>query len=256
MTWIAPPVLGFSAMIIISACGKTSSDREASPRNTKIESFNKAKRLAADIYRDQRRDFYCDCPFGANLEPKLEECGYSSPTGSKRARRIEWEHVVPAAAFGRSFPAWRDGTPSCVNRKGKGFRGRNCARKVSRDFRRMEADLYNLVPAVGEINARRQNFAMAMIAGEERVFGQCDVEISERKIEPRPEIRGDIARIYLYMDGAYPDHGIIAEKNRKLFTAWSHEDPVSPWECERARRIAKIQGNRNPFVEGDCRDLR
>jgi deoxyribonuclease-1 len=40
---------------------------------------------------------------------------------------------------------------------------------------------------------------MAMIAGEQRPFGACDVEIAERKIEPRPEIRGDIARIYLYM---------------------------------------------------------
>jgi endonuclease I len=40
---------------------------------------------------------------------------------------------------------------------------------------------------------------MAMIEGEQRPFGACDVEIAERKIEPRPEICDDMARIYLYM---------------------------------------------------------
>jgi hypothetical protein len=41
---------------------------------------------------------------------------------------------------------------------------------------------------------------MAMIEGEQRPFGACDVGVAERKIEPRPEIRSDIARIYLYME--------------------------------------------------------
>ena len=45
----------------------------------------------------------------------------------------------------------------------------------------------------------RSNYAMAMIEGEQRQFSACDVEIAERKIEPRPEIRGDMARIWLYM---------------------------------------------------------
>jgi deoxyribonuclease I len=49
------------------------------------------------------------------------------------------------------------------------------------------------------VKGLRSNYSMAMIEGEQRQFGACDVEIAERKIEPRPEIRGDIARIYLYM---------------------------------------------------------
>jgi len=92
----------------------------------------------------------------------------------------------------------------------------------------MEADLYNLVPAVGEVNARRSNFSMAMIPGEPRVFGRCDLEIENRKMEPRPEIRGDVARIYLYLDAAYPGHGIISRENRMLFAAWNKSDPWIP----------------------------
>lgn len=66
-----------------------------------------------------------------------------------------WEHIVPAHAFGQSFKEWREGHPECVNRKGKLFRGRNCAQKVNIKFRYMQADMYNLVLAMGEINSLR-----------------------------------------------------------------------------------------------------
>ena len=89
---------------------------------------------------------------------------------------------------------------------------------------------------------------MAMIPGEARAFGPCDLEIEDRKIEPRPDIRGDIARTYFYMHAAYPGRGIISERNRKLFEAWDTEDPVDERERERVRRIEQRQGNKNPFV--------
>jgi len=54
------------------------------------------------------------------------------------------------------------------------------------------------------------------------------------------------------MDWAYPGHGVISKKNRKLFEAWDKEDPVDEWECERCRRIEGIQGNENPFVKKVC----
>lgn len=84
----------------------------------------------------------------------------------------------------------------------------------------MQADMYNLVPAVGEINALRSNYSFAKIPGEKREFGSCDIEIEDGKVEPPPGVRGDIARIYMYMDWAYPGHGIISRKNKKLFEAW------------------------------------
>lgn len=112
----------------------------------------------------------------------------------------------------------------------------------------MESDMYNLVPAVGQINGDRSNYSYGMIPGESREYGSCDFEIQDRKAEPREAIRGDIARIYFYMAWAYPGHGIISNKNRKLFEAWDKADPVDTWEIERCRRIEKIQGNHNPFV--------
>ena len=90
-----------------------------------------------------------------------------------------------------------------------------------------------------------------MIPGDKREFGACDLKIENRKIQPRPEIRGDIARTYMSMDWAYPGHGVLSRSNQKLFDAWNKEDPVDDLERERARRIEAIQGNRNPFIWGE-----
>jgi deoxyribonuclease-1 len=93
---------------------------------------------------------------------------------------------------------------------------------------------------------------MAIIEGEKREFGKCDVEIKNKKVEPRESIRGEIARTYMYMDSAYPGRGIITKRNRKLFEAWNKIDPVDEWECDRAKRIERIQGNSNQVVLENC----
>jgi len=220
--------------------------------NTSLQSFNKAKKiLLKEVYYDHLTTFYCGCPFTINKKI-IPSDKYTPKKRWKRAYRLEWEHIVPAHAFGQSFPEWRNGHPECVSSKGKPFKGRNCTRKMIVKFRYMESDMYNLVPAVGEINGLRSNYSFGMIPGEKREFGECDMEIENRKVEPPPEVRGNIARTYFYMDWAYPGHGIISNKNRKLFQAWDKEDPVDAWECERCWKIEKIQGNENPFVREHC----
>jgi deoxyribonuclease-1 len=107
----------------------------------------------------------------------------------------------------------------------------------------MEADMYNLYPAIGELNGLRSNYSMAMIDGEQRTYGQCDVEIAGR----------DIARTYQYMHRVYPGRGVVSDKNDKLFAAWAAADPVDAWECERARLIEQAQGNVNEVVASACR---
>ncbi len=93
--------------------------------NTTNDSFNKAKKiLLREVYRDHRVTFYCGCPF--NSEKQILSCdNYMPKKEGKRAHRLEWEHVVPAHAFGQSFPEWRNGHPECVSKKGKAFKGMN-----------------------------------------------------------------------------------------------------------------------------------
>ena len=116
--------------------------------------------------------------------------------------------------------------------------------------------MFNLRPAIGEVKGQRSNYSFARIKGENWIFGACNMEIEDSNAEPPDERVGDIARTYMYMESAYPGHGIISNKNKKLFAAWDKKDPVDAWECERNRRIEKIQGSQNLIVGNACKEAR
>ena len=116
----------------------------------------------------------------------------------------------------------------------------------------MQADLYNLQPAIGEVNGMRSNYQIGEIDGEEREFGKCDIEIKNKKVEPNPKIRGDIARTYLYMEQTYPQYIKFNQSIKKLIIKWDQDDPVDAWECKRAILISNIQGNINKILQNRC----
>jgi len=218
--------------------------------NSKILHFEEAKKLARPLHEEQPYTIYCHCRYSGKVVD-LESCGYKTQSMPKRAARIEWEHVVPAEAFGQSFKEWREGSDACV-KHGKRYKGRKCARTNS-DFSKMESDLYNLWPEVGELNALRSNFSMAALTESKYDFGGCKAKISDRKFEPMDSAKGIVARTYQYMDQAYPGRGVISEKNQKLFEAWSALYPVTDWECKRAKKIEAIQESSNPILDKYCK---
>ena len=124
------------------------------PENTQITSFSKSKKLLLKLYKDHPFTLYCGCSYKGK-KPNLSSCGYIPKKDKKRANRIEWEHVVPAHAFGQSFSEWRNGHPKCVKKNGKKFKGRKCAEKMNEEYRRMQSDMFNLYPAIGEVNGSR-----------------------------------------------------------------------------------------------------
>jgi deoxyribonuclease-1 len=201
-------------------------------------SFRDAKKVTGQIH-DGFNSFYCGCEFsGKSVD--LSSCGYEPRKQPKRAKRIEWEHVVSAWEIGHQRQCWQTG--------GR----RNCERNDP-IFNRMAGDLVNLVPASGEPNADRSNFRFGMIEGESRAYGQCDFEVSWslRRAEPAPSVRGDIARIYFYMRDRY---GVkISRQQTQLFDAWNRLDPVNQEETIRNERIQAEQGQGNCYVSGDCK---
>lgn len=267
-------IIAFSLFFVLSFVSLTKEKKTEKNNggNETITQFYKAKKiLQKEIYNKQelRRTFYCDCSYNDKKEIDGKSCGLKVRKNAKRSKRLEWEHIVPAHAFGQSFKEWREGDPLCVREKKKGkkkiikkYKGRKCARKVSSLFRLMEADLYNLVPAVGEVNADRENFSFTEFDEKKRleyqkkkVYGNCQVIIKDRKIEPRDEVKGMVARTYLYMNGAYPGHGIISRKNQKLYESWDQKFPVTKNECERYKKILAIQKNDNLILKKRCGEL-
>lgn len=219
--------------------------------NTTNASFNKAKKiLERKVYHDHRVTLYCDAPFDAKKNIDLPS-GFKAEKHKKRAKRVEWEHVVPAQNFGQAFSEWRNGDSECVNSKGKSFKGRKCAEKMNKEYRYMQADMHNLFPAIGAVNATRSNYNFTMLPGEKSDFGSCDMRIDKQKAQPPVASRGRIARTYMYMDSTYPKYQ-MSKQQRQLMSAWDKQDPVSKWECVRSKRIEKLQGNANTIVNSRC----
>jgi len=178
-------------------------------RNKSNNNFSKAKkRLENEIYNWvdlALRTYYCGCPYEwetwkVNHKPCwLEHDGRYV----KRYEKIEWEHVVPAEAYLWSFPEWEFWHPECVSSKWKEFKWRKCLEKVSKKWKYMISDMHNLFPVTGHLNALRSNYPVWEIPWEKRLFGLCNIEIEDKKMEPDDDIRWDIARVYKYMHYTY-----------------------------------------------------
>ena len=220
--------------------------------NQTIESFSKAKKLLeSKVYNNHRETIYCGATFNAKKQVKAPS-GFNTAKYIKRSKKVEWEHIVPAENFGRTFSEWRDGNKQCVSSKGKAFKGRKCAEKTNREYRYMQSDLFNLYPAIGAVNALRSNYNFTMLPEEKSDFGSCKMKIDHKKAEPPEASRGRIARTYLYMDSTYKRYTISGQQ-KQLMNAWDKMYPVSKWECDRAKKIINIQHSENKVVESRCK---
>ena len=209
-------------------------------------SFNQAKTFhRRDIYGHKNRTFYCDCAYQAR-SIQLKSCEIKTQKFRERKNRLEWEHIVPAWAFGQSFKAWRKHRQICKNKS-----PRKCARKKSDLFKSMEGDPYNLVPAVGSVNAVRRHYSFAELSSGD-LLCKRGLMLSGRKVMPPHHRKGDVARIYQYMHQKYPGRGIISKKNKNLFDAWDQQDPVDNEECQRYLRIKKITSLENEILKKRC----
>ncbi|WP_064663978.1 endonuclease [Pseudoalteromonas sp. MQS005] len=223
----------------------------ASSANQKIDSFSKAKRLLENqVYNNHRTSLYCGATFDVNKKVTAP-IGFTTSKYMKRAKKIEFEHVLPAENVGRTFSEWRDGHKLCVNSKGASFKGRRCAEKVNAQYRFMQADMFNLYPAIGAVNALRSNYNFTMLPGAKSDFGSCAMKIEGGKAEPPEVARGRIARTYLYMENTYKRYS-MSKSQRQLMNAWDKLYPVDAWECARAEKISNLQGNKNYVVKSRC----
>ncbi len=223
------------------------------------ESFSKSKQELRKIHKDHQVTFYCGCKYNySNKENMIDRdsCGYiprndytKGGKKNERARRMEWEHVIPAENFGRQFSCWRDGDAKCVKSNGKSFKGRKCCQKVNKKFRTMQADMHNLQPVIGELNADRRNYRYDFELATSGQYGECKFEVDFKadRARVKEELRGVIARTYLYFNKQYGMK--LSKQELKKYQAWNKEYPPSKWEIEHNYRIAKKQGNLNELIK-------
>ncbi|MFQ6371605.1 ExeM/NucH family extracellular endonuclease [Shewanella sp. YIC-542] len=124
-------------------------------------------------------------------------------------------------------------------------------------------DINHLRPADISINASRGNLD----------FDNSDAELAEDpknridsdSFEPRDAVKGDVARMLMYMDTRYQGNGDVTPDLVLVNTTtnngepqlgrlcrlleWAKQDPVDSFEQKRNNAIYQYQGNRNPYID-------
>lgn len=201
------------------------------------DNFTQSKKILKNIYENHQTTFYCNCKYSyLDKENMIDKsiCGYVPRKAmtkkgniNERTTRIEWEHIMPAENFGRHLPCWKEG-------------GRKACQSDP-VFQKMEADMMNLVPAIGELNGDRSNYRYGANEPKIEQYGKCNfqVDFEANRAYVRPEIRGDIARVYLYMSKKYNIN--LSKQETQMMEAWDKIDPMDDWEKEKIRLVQKYQ---------------
>ena len=135
---------------------------------------------------------------------------------------VRWRHLIPEAIMGQGMECMtkRICQSTLSNRL---YSGAGCCRKVSPRFKKLSSDLFNVIPTVLQEDHKRLIKIGTIVH------------------------KGDIARSYLYLIDTY---GIKVERKiKELCKRWHKKYPVSTWEREKNRKIFKLQGTFNPYIE-------
>lgn len=129
-------------------------------------------------------------------------------------------------------------------------------------------DLYNLMPCKSRINSTKSNYPMGKVVSGDKGNGWTKVgegTDGKKYWEPADPWKGDFARGYMYMATAYQDYNWEGEQALQilqqgayptlqkwaftLYIQWAKADKPDAIEIKRNNDVAKIQGNRNPYVD-------
>ena len=148
----------FLALLSISALAQ----------NNRIPNFNNSKKILKKFPIFNEETLYCGCKISGN-KVDTASCGYIPPSASKRAGKVEWEHVVPASALSQGI----EYNKSLCGKKSK----RACLEAKVPDYAFRTADLYNLYAEDGLINQIRSDKPQEEVVSSEKSFGKFSTSV-------------------------------------------------------------------------------
>ncbi|MCY9861275.1 endonuclease [Vibrio coralliirubri] len=203
--------------------------------------FYSAKKEIAKHLHKHPYTFYTNCEIKfsgkGKFYPDLRSCNYESRGDKTRARRIEFEHILPASWASDQFKCWDNG-------------GRKNCQKSSKSFQALEADPVNLVPSVGEVNGNRSNYRFAELTHgfDYGTNGAIRLDSKARKFMPPESKKGWIGRVHLYMHDKYNIK--YSSSYEKMMIAWAKK-PASQAECD-YNNLTKSWGYNNAYTANMC----
>ncbi len=124
------------------------------------------------------------------------------------------------------------------------------------------ADLHHIRPSDSRVNSTRGNMKYGNASGGKTAAssalcgGISGGTYSGGYFEPHDNVKGDVARICLYMyvrygkDTSYTCNSITTVfQSIDVLLEWCELDPVDTWEMGRNEVVAAYQGNRNVFID-------
>lgn len=188
------------------------------------KSYDEAKRVYwRKLYPTGGIDLYCAAKFDASRNVGATE-------------KMSIEHAFPADSIAEAHNG-------CTNR--------DCS---ATEVQRAEGDMNNLWPAIQRVNSSRGKLRYGEISGEasRRFTNVCpDFERTSGSmglVEPRDEVKGDVARSIVYMHFTYglPFEPVVADKD--VLLRWMSQDPPDAEERRRNTVITSLQGAGNPLI--------
>ena len=123
------------------------------------------------------------------------------------------------------------------------------------------ADLHHIRPDDKSTNSQRGNKKFGNVENGKEVLATPGANntlgghSSGSYFEPLDDVKGDVARICLYVyvryGGSYPKCANITNvfESVDVLLEWMELDPVDTWEAGRNEVVGAIQGNRNVFID-------
>lgn len=122
------------------------------------------------------------------------------------------------------------------------------------------ADLHHIRPTDDTVNSNRSNLKYGEVSGGKASYGTKAASgvlggYYGSYFEPLDNVKGDVARICLYMyvryGGSYSKCSSITNvfQSVSVLLEWCEMDPVDTWEMGRNEVVAAYQGNRNVFID-------
>jgi len=190
-----------------------------------FQNYDEARRIFwKKLYPNGGTELYCGVRFDGARKDAVNEA-------------LSVEHAYPADSIAETEPTCTD---------------RTCS--VTRVARAM-ADLQNLWPAFQRVNSSRSKLRYGEVAGEDaRRFTEFCPDFerpmgAKAVVEPRDDVKGDLARSVIYMHFVYglPLANAVSDKN--LLLTWMRNDPPDTEELRRNALIDQLQGTPNPLLE-------
>jgi endonuclease I len=114
-------------------------------------------------------------------------------------------------------------------------------------FESSRSDIYHLLPCEIAINGKRGNLPFAECPGEPENNSGRVSELCGNHFEVPEQQKGMTARAMFYISVSY--NIPLDSSQESVLRQWNKKFPPTATEVERSKRVQKVQGNINPFVD-------